>query len=276
MKYMKANVISLGPLGTNFFAWAQARERQVVRTGDLVKELKLSSKQERNLFYNLSSSGLILKLWRGVYLVPEKIPPKGKWTPSPYLIINTYMNEFGAKFQVSGPVVFNSYGFSTQLAAEFFVYNDKVSKKVNLLQHRFFFVKVTADRLGDTKEFSPYQSGAMGKPIFSSLERALFDAVYDYKKYGTLPEAYTWIENAIENRKASPKELARITSAYGNTMSKKRIGWLFDKLGVEHRNYRSLLKEVPKNKFLVPLDPRNSNGPINKKWGVIENVEIRP
>jgi predicted transcriptional regulator of viral defense system len=271
---MKTTNTMLGPLKMKFFSWSQSKKKNSVRTGDLVKAMRLSPKQEADLFYNLSSSGLILKLWRGYYLVPEKLPPGGRWSPSPYLVINKYMDAFQAKYEISGPTVFNSYGFTNQISSMFVIYNDKVSKKLNLLQYQFEFRKVKLDRLGPTKKFQPYGDSAEEKAALSIQEKALLDAVYDYKKFGTLPKAYGWIKSSIENEKITALKLSQIAKKHGNTMSQKRIGWLLENLGVEESIYKSILTKIPKNQFLVPLDPRNNKGPINKKWGVIENVSL--
>ncbi|MCY4512996.1 MAG: hypothetical protein OXB86_04845, partial [Bdellovibrionales bacterium] len=71
----------LGPMEVQFFAWTQLENKDQVQTGDLVKAMNLSPKQEADLLYNLSSSGFIVKLWRGVYLIPKKNPTQGVLLP---------------------------------------------------------------------------------------------------------------------------------------------------------------------------------------------------
>ena len=268
---------TLGPMEVRFFAWAQLENKEQVRTGDLVKSMGLSSKQESDLLYNLSSSGFILKLWRGFYLVPKKIPSGGFWSPSPYLIINKYMENVGAeRFHVSGPAIFNKYGYSDQLSAWFTIYNNKVSKRVYVLQYRMDFTKVVSKRLGATKKIKSYT----GTEKFvwarqSSPEQTILDAFYDYKKYGTLPKAYEWIMDSLRKyKKVDSNKLIKVTMKYGNTMSQKRIGWALDKLKVSKKITKPLQKKISKAKYLTPLNPKNRRGSINKKWGVIENVEF--
>ena len=266
----------LGPLEVQFFAWTQLEKKKQVQTGDLVKSMNLSSKQEANLLYNLSSSGFILKLWRGFYLIPEKIPPKGLWSPSPYLVINKYMENVGARnFHISGQAIFNKYGYSDQLSSWFTIYNNKISKKIYILQYHLDFVKVISKRLGVVKKMKSY----IGDERFiwarlSSPEQTILDAVYDYKKFGTLPKVYDWIADSLKYKKISPEKLVNVATKYGNTMSQKRIGWVLDKLKVPKRVINSLQKKVSKTKVLTPLNPKNRKGSINKKWGVIENVKF--
>ena len=274
IKNMKTLNITLGPLEVQFLGWAQMENKDQVKTGDFVKAVGISPKQEADLFYNLSSSGVILKLWRGMYLVPLKVPLGGRWTPSPYLIMSKYMRNLDAKFQISGNAIFNLYGYSDQLSSWFTIYNNKISKKVSIPPYRFNFVKVVENRLGKVVKKIPPGEKESEPALISSKEQALLDIFYDYKKYGTLPKAYKQMKFAIISKKIDPDELAKLAIRYGNTMSQKRIGWALDKLKVGRKTLLRLNKKISKKNFLVPLDPKNNIGSIDKRWGVIENVKL--
>ena len=274
IKNMKTRNIMLGPLGMRFFAWTQLEQKDQVQTGDFARVSGLSSKQEADLFYKLSSKGFILKLWRGIYLVPKRIPIDGQYTPSPYLIISKYMRNKDAKFQISGPAIFNSYGYSNQISSWFTVYNNKFSKRCYIKQYRIDFVKIVTKRLGDVKQVVSYDEDQSEPAFISSAEQTLLDAVYDYKKFGTLPKAYDWIFYSLKYKKIDPKKLVNTTIKYGNTMTQKRIGWLLDELKLSKRMTNQIQRKIPQTKFLVPLDPKNNKGPINQKWNVIENVKL--
>ena len=273
---MTRRASKLSPMEVRFFAWIQLEKRRHVRTGDLVKAMNLSPKQEADLLYNLSSSGFIVKLQRGFYLAPQKIPSGGLWSPSPYLIINKYMeNARAKKFYISGPAVFNLYGYSDQISSWFTVYNNKFSKKLYVLQYHLDFVKVVSSRLGAIQKIKSYDD--MGGVIWApcgSPEQILLDAVYDYKKYGTLPKAYGWISKALKEKKIHPQKTINTAVKYGNIISQKRIGWVLDKLIAQKKILKPLWKKVSDSSFLTALDPKNRRGPVNKKWGVIENVKL--
>ena len=128
--------------------------------------------------------------------------------------------------------------------------------------------------VGDVNKRAPYGVKESEPALISSAEQTLLDAVYDYKKCGTLPKAYDWIAIAIQDKKIDPEKLVNITIRYGNTMSQKRIGWVLDELKVSKKIVSRLKKKIPKTNFLVPLNPKNNVGPINKKWGVIKNVKL--
>src|ERR1035441_1039719 len=59
----------------------------------------------------MSQAGMIARVWRGVYLVPPRLPLGGKWSPGEFLALDTLMATVGAKYQVCGPNAFNRYGF---------------------------------------------------------------------------------------------------------------------------------------------------------------------
>ncbi len=60
----------LGPLETKLLAYAQMRRMQTVQLGELAGPLRLSEIQERKLLSKLSRKGLIVRVIRGLYLVP--------------------------------------------------------------------------------------------------------------------------------------------------------------------------------------------------------------
>ena len=263
----------LGPWEMQFFAWIQFEKKEEVRTGDLVKAMNLSPKQEADLLYNLSSNGIIFQLERGFYLVPKRLPLSGSWSPSPYLIINKYMENVGAKFHISGQAVFNLYGYSDQVSAWFTVYNNKISRKKYFLQYHLDFTKVVSTRLGNIKKAKVYTEDDKFIWVrYSSPEQALLDAVYDYKKYGTLPVAYEWIARSLKDKKIQAKKLIDVSIKYGNIISQKRIGWVLDQLKISKKIINPLQKKIPNTNFLTPLDPKNRKGFVNKKWNIIENV----
>lgn len=105
----------LGQLETQLFAYVQMRELRTLATGDLTGPLQISAKQERELFSRLFRSGMIAQVRRSLYLVPERLPLGGKWSPDETLALNTLMKDQEGSYQICGPNVFNRYGFDEQV-----------------------------------------------------------------------------------------------------------------------------------------------------------------
>jgi hypothetical protein len=80
---------ALGRIETRLFAYVQMRRLQTVRTGELVHALGLTPQQERELLSRLARRNLIARIRRGLYLVPPRLPPGGKWSPSEFLALTT-------------------------------------------------------------------------------------------------------------------------------------------------------------------------------------------
>ena len=45
-----------------------------MRTGDFRKPMRLGADQERKLFSRLARAGMIARVWRGLCLVPPRLP----------------------------------------------------------------------------------------------------------------------------------------------------------------------------------------------------------
>ncbi len=259
----------LGPIEAKFFSWAQSRRIQVVRTGDLVKTLGLNAKQEADLFRNMSKSGLIVKLMRGLYLVPERLPPGGKWTPSPYRMLDVLMKEVRAKYQVTGLSAFNFHRLDLQVPIETCVYNTILSGRKKVGGLSFLFIKVTSDRLGGEQIL---ESNENIKTPISSLPRTVFDAIYDYDRFNTLPKAYVWI---FERRKdkAFLNSLVEMTVKYGTVSAKRRLGCVLEMMKADPGIVRVLERSLKRTTSFIPLVPvKNPSGTVDRKWGVLMNL----
>jgi predicted transcriptional regulator of viral defense system len=112
---MKNKKTELGHLEVQFFAYTQMRKKTLVRTGELTGALGINPKQERELFSRMARAGLIIRLKRGVYLVPPRLPPGGRFGVDEYLILEKFMEVLKGRYQINGPGALNYYGFSDQI-----------------------------------------------------------------------------------------------------------------------------------------------------------------
>jgi hypothetical protein len=119
---MQHKLPQLGPIETQLFAWIQLQDRNVVKAGEFAKVMSLTAKQESKLYSRLCRAKLAIRLMRGIYLLPSKIPPGGNWGPNPYWVLDKLMNAIKAKYQIAGRAAFNRYGFSEQVANQIAVY----------------------------------------------------------------------------------------------------------------------------------------------------------
>ncbi|MCX6101861.1 MAG: DUF6088 family protein [Proteobacteria bacterium] len=261
---------SLRQFKMQFLAWIQLEKKNQVVTGEAAEVFGFTATQERKLLSRLSQQGLIVRVRRGLYMVPAQVPPGGQWSPGEYRLARTLMEDAGASYQIGGAIAFHQYGFDDQVPNEITVYNDKISRRSTMGGLRFTFIKVPSKRLGGSNKLKLPDGGDVK---MASLPRALMDAVYDWDRYNTLPRAYVWITARKDDRKII-KELVRITLRHGNIGTMRRIGYILAKCKVSPRLLGKLKARVSEGRSLVKLDPtRPARGDINREWGIIDNEQ---
>jgi len=264
----RKSIPGLGKLGTQFFAFVQMKEKEIVLLGELQAPLQLSPKQEKDFLSRMTTKGFIIRLKRGVYVVPKKIPPGGKWQPSSYYLIALLMQVINANYYIGGPSIFNDYGLTEQIPNTVTAYNDKISGTKILGNLPVQLIKVSKQKIGATTSLKLYE-GIEVK--IATLPRAIVDAFVDWPRYNTLPRAYKWIKDNKNDREFL-RELVKITISYGNTSTKRRIGYFLDKITRDNKLTRPILAKLKPSQGRTPLIPRyKSKGITNNKWRIIDN-----
>lgn len=241
-----------------------------MRSGELSTPLGISAKQERYLLSRMEGAGLIARVQRGLYLVPQRLPLGGRWSPDEALALNTLMAEHNGQYQICGPGAFNRYGFDEQVPTRVYVYNNRLSGNRMVGAVALSMIKVSDDRLGATEEVATGGDGA--KAIYSSRVRSLVDAVRDWSWFDTLPRAFEWIKNELESKRVAADELISMTLRFGNSGTTRRMGALLESQKVSKSLLLKLERGLVQSKSLVSWVPnRSRRGSINKRWGVVLN-----
>jgi predicted transcriptional regulator of viral defense system len=259
----------LGDLEAQLLAYVQMRGQQVLQSEQAAKAIGISSAQATEVLSRLARRRIIARVRRGLYLLPKRIPPGGRWSPGEFLSLATLMEDRGADYQICGPAAFHRYGWDEQVPHQMAVYNTAISGNRTIGVAEFCLIKVDAARLGDTDVVRD-PDGV--DTTYSSRARSLVDAVYDWARFGSLPRAYEWIrrELAGDNRIAG-----RIVSSalnYGNTGVLRRLGKLMELEGVPQRQLRKLESQLTPTTALIPWCPtRAKKGKVDRRWGVVFN-----
>lgn len=262
---------ALGAQEAQLLALLQMRKQRTVRTGELLQPLGLEPSQEGEILRRLARGGLIARVRRGLYLVPETLPLGGAWSPDAGLALKTLLDDRAGSYQICGPNAFNRYGWDGQVPARIYAYNDRISGERTVGKLRLVLVKVGVERLGDT-EAIPQRDG--GTAIYSSRVRSLVDAVYDWSRFNSLPRGYSWIESELTSRRIKAAELVGCALRYGDTATKRRIGALLQRLDVPRSTLRGLVSEIGPTSSPIPWDPsRPKRGVADRRWGVVMNAD---
>lgn len=269
---MKTQKTKLGVLEMQLLSYAQLRKKDILSLGELAPVVGITKKQERELFSRLSRAGMIIRLNKGVYLVPPRMPVGGRWTVSGYYILSKLMEVLKGQYQISGPNAFNLYGFDDQVPNRIYVYNDRIFGEKEIGGTDFVFIKTDANRLGSTRNVkNPDDIDA----VMVTKTRALVDAVYDWSRYNTLPRAYGWIAGTLKKEPSIAENLIGDTLKYGNKGTIKRIGYWLSQLGIADEGLRKMKRQLGPVRSLIPWIPgQAAKGSVNKEWGLIINGAI--
>ena len=259
----------LGQLETRLFAYIQLRKLTTVLTGELREPLHLTNTQERELLSRLERAGLIARVYRGLYLVPPRLPLGGKWSPDEALALNTLMAEKQGRYQICGPNTFNLHGFDEQVPARVYAYNNRLSGDRQIGTVALTLIKVADARLGDTQEIRKPDGETV---VYASRTRTLVDAVYDWSRFNGLPRGYAWIHRDLMTKQTSAADLIKVTLRYGDTGTIRRIGALLEREKADDALLRKLEKALKPTTSLIPWIPtRPKRGTVNRRWGVVLN-----
>ena len=261
----------LGQAEMRLFAYAQMRGLQTIRAGELTQPLELSPVQERKLLSRLAKADLIARVWRGVYLIPARLPLGGKWSPDEVLALNTLMKVHDGSYQICGANAFNLYGFDEQVPTRVYAYNNRLSGDRRISAVALTLIQVADDRLGDTEQIETAEGQTA---VYSSRARTLLDAVYDWSRFNTLPRAYVWARKELKAKRVTPAELVTVTLKYGDIGTIRRMGALLEREGAGTGLLKKLEKALPKTSSLIPWIPtKPKRGTVNRRWGLVINEQ---
>jgi predicted transcriptional regulator of viral defense system len=269
---VKQEKTKLGKFEMQLLAYTQLRKKEFISSGEIAAALDINTEQEWKLLNRMTTSGLIIRLKRGVYLVPSHMPAGGRWAVSGYYILSKLMQVLEGQYQISGPNAFNLYGFDDQVPNRIYVYNDRIFGEKEIGGTDFVFIKTDVKRLGSTKSLkTPDGIDA----VMATKTRALVDAVYDWSRYNTLPRAYGWIAETLKRDPDVADKLIDDTLKYSNKGTTKRIGYLLAQLGIVDDRLSKMKRQFGPARSLIPWIPGLvAKGSINKEWGLIINGTI--
>ncbi len=263
--------LSLGSLEMQVLACAQARNRQSIAAGEFVGALGWTVEQERTVLSRLARKGLIARVRPGLYLVPPRLPPGGRWSPGEFLALSTLMSDRNGRYQLSGPNAFYRYGWTDQVPNRLYAYNNRISGDRQIGAVALTLIKVADDRLGGVESVRTPDGIDV---VYASKARAMVDAVYDWSRFDSLPRAFDWIRREVERDEAFVAEFIRMTVQFGNQGTVRRIGALLERMDVQEHLLRRLDREThPSSSFIPWIPNREKRGKTNKRWGLVINDE---
>ncbi len=261
----------LGKTMSQFLAYVQMRRLRTVCTGELVRALEITPKQERELLSRLARRNLIARVRRGLYLVPPRLPPGGRWSPSEFLALTTLIENQGGQYQLCGPSAFYRYGWDHQIPNRLYAYNNCITGERKIGSVSLTLIKLADERLGDTETVRTPDGIEVA---YSSRARSLVDAIYDWSRFNSLPQGYNWIRAELAGNPGLAMEIIRVALRYANVSTLRRLGKLLEGEGVAEPLLRKLAAKLTPSSALIPWVPSwPKRGTVDRRWGVVVNHE---
>jgi len=237
----------------------------------MVKALGWTAEQERQVLSRLSRKDIIARVRPGLYLVPPRLPPGGRWSPGEFLALTTLIQDRGGRYQISGPNTFYRYGWTEQVPNRLYAYNNRISGDRQIGSVALTLIKVSDERLGGTEVVRTPDGIDV---LYASKARSLVDAVYDWSRFDTLPRAFDWIRQEVKNDDTLVADLVQAAIEFGNQATLRRIGALLERLDVQEPLLRRLEKQLNPSSAYIPWIPKRAKrGKTNSRWGVVINDE---
>ena len=219
----------------------------------------------------LARRSLITRVRRGLYLVPPRLPPGGKWSPGEFLAIATLIEDQGGCYQICGPSAFSRYGWDDQIPNRLYAYNNRISGERKIGSAALTLIRLADQRLGKTEVFKT-PDGV--EAVYSSRIRSLVNAVYDWSRFNSLPQAYGWIRAELARNRAMAGELVQVALKYANVSTWRRLGKLLELESVEESILRKLERQITASSALIPWVPTlPKRGTVDRRWGILANDE---
>ena len=256
---MKAKIIAKRTLSTkeiDLLTRLEFEGKEIYTKEEII--LFCGNKQKGSyLIKKLLEKKRLRKIIKKVYLFVPMKAPGGKWAGNEYVIAKALVN--GAKYYIGYSSVFNSYGFTDQVAQMIHVVNDKYSLNKNVGGIRYKLIKVLSNRIYgmETRRINREDI------VFASKERALIDAFdfYGVKKgFNVLNEQLSNMDMAV---------LVDYVARYPVCVIRRRMGYFLERLGAPQKLLRKIDVGIKGYSFLY--DTEAKKGKTDKRWRVIVN-----
>ncbi len=194
---------------------------------------------------------------KNIYLFVPMKAPGGVWAGNEYLIAKALAR--GARYYIGYSAVFNSYGFTDQVAQLIHVVNDKYSMRKTIFGVGYKLIKVLPNRLYGLETRKIKNEDV----VFPKKERAMIDAFefYDVKKaYSVLSSQIGELDMQVFIEYLAQYPVKKIRRIIGYFLEKLGVSKkLLSKIGVGEKGYSSL------------CGTGYYQGKIDKAWRLIIN-----
>ena len=242
---------------------AEYEKQKLITTAFAVKVFGDRGKAS-SILTSLTKKGRLLQIQRGKYLLVPIKAPNQQWSFNEFMLAALWMEEI--PYYVGYFTMYNYWGFTEQIPQTIFVLNTKRSCEKFIGQVLFKAVKIDKKKYYGIKKIKIENE----QVCISDKERTLVDFVYN--PIGS----FSNIENVLQEniKKIDINKFVIYLQKFPVTATRKRAGYLLEKIGCDESILKRLRKSIAKNdKTYVVLNPakKSRKGTIRKEWRIIVN-----
>ncbi len=258
--------IYLGPKETEVVARLSYEKTTVITRDQLGELFNFDQASMNQIIFRFKKKGIFKPVKKGVYFYsPLDSGPDGS-TINEFLIPAILYPK--GNYYVGYGTMYNYYGFTDQIFQVIYVLNTSKQYRKVIGNMAFNMVKLSPKRMYGLEKIRIGDADV----IVSDRERTLVDLVYFSDPVGGLNNAFNILGEQVGVRRIDTGKLIKYASQFPITSTRKRTGFILDKIGLPGGELLPLLKSVEKTSLGTLYNSKSRKGKINNKWRIIENV----
>lgn len=256
----------LGPKETEVIARLSYEKATLITKEQFDRWFEFKPALRKQIIFRLKKKGILTAIKRGVYFYsPLESGPAGS-SINEFLVPPVFFPK--GNYYVGYSIMYNYYGFTDQIFQTMYILNTSLQREKTIGSMRFRMVKIPLQRMYGLGKIKIKDT----EVIVSDKERTLIDMFYFSGPVGGLNTAFEILKEQVKNRKVNISKLVKYTVKFPNISTRKRIGLVLEKAGINYKRLEPLLKTVRKTSLVTLYPSKSRKGKINTTWKVIENV----
>lgn len=264
---MKKNTMQyISPREKEVIARLAYEKTTIITQEQFNRYFKFPKRAREKILYRLSRKGILKSIKKGVYLYsPLESGPAGS-NINEFLIPSVFFPK--GNYYIGYSTMYNYYGFTDQIFQKMYVLNTSLQREKAIGNMQFKMVKIPAKRMYGLEKIKIKDI----EVIVSDKERTLVDMFYFSEPVGGLKRAFEIFKEQIQSKKIDTNKLIKYALKFPNVVTRKRIGFVLEQVGLSNKELEPLLKSIKKTSLVTLYPSKSRKGRINKKWMVIENA----
>jgi len=253
----------LGPKETEVIARLTYEKLSIVTVEQFDRLFGFDIGLRKQLFFRLKKKRILTPITRGVYFFsPLESGPFGR-RMNEYLVPSLLFPR--GNYYIGYSTLYNYYGFTDQIFQTMYVLNTSRQRKRIIGGVEFKLILVSPKRMYGFEKIKIRDS----EIIVSDRERTLVDLIYFPDPVGGLKQASEILGSQIKTRKVDVKKLVKYAFRFPSISTRKRIGYMLERIGISSVILKPLLKSVAKSSLWPFYGSKSRKGTINQKWKLI-------